>query len=183
MTDKPSPSSDSATDSFAGMSPESEVADSPETVHEDRLWCDGGWTARVIKNEDDDGWAVEMIKDGEPEPALVGPWTMGRNKKDPKPLDVSAFNTLVKTASEVLRRHEQQLRAQLHKRVAVDNATGDAQLEITLDIVPDDDEPYALLTAIDAFGEQLAQVQVAANFKLSKASAASWVENGFRRPG
>jgi hypothetical protein len=29
---------------------------------------------------------------------------MGRDKKNPKPLDASAFQTLVKTASEVLRR-------------------------------------------------------------------------------
>ena len=78
------------------------------TVHEDRLWRDNGWTARVVKNEDDEGWAVEMIKDGEPEPALVGPWTMGRDKKNPKPLDSAAFLTLVKTAAEVIRRHEQQ---------------------------------------------------------------------------
>ena len=35
-----------------------------------------------------------MIKDGEPEPALVGPWTMGRDKKNPKPLDGFAFSTL-----------------------------------------------------------------------------------------
>ena len=184
MTDTSLSSTDSAADLISDNAPETHDAqtDTPEAIHEDRLWRDGGWTARVIKNEDDDGWAVEMIKDGEQEPALVGPWTMGRNKKDPKPLDVSAFNTLVKTASEVLRRHEQQLRAQLHKSVRVAAATGDEDLEITLDIVPDEDEPYALLTALDAFGEQLAQVQVAANFKLSKASAASWVENAFRRP-
>lgn len=179
MTDTPLSSPDFPTHCAA----EDLRADIPETLHEDRLWRDGGWTARVIKNEDDDGWAVEMIKDGEPEPALVGPWTMGRNKKDPKPLDLSAFHTLVKTASEVLRRHEQQLRAQLHKRVTVAAATGDDQLDITLDIVPDEDEPYALLSALDAAGEQLAQVQVAATFKLSKASAAAWVENEFRRPG
>ena len=54
--------------------------DLPKT-QEPRLWCGDGWTAQVIKNEDDDGWAVAMIKDGEPEPALVGPWTMGRDKK------------------------------------------------------------------------------------------------------
>ena len=60
--------------------------DEDAPVQEARLWQGNGWTARVIKNEDDDGWAVEMIKDGEQEPALVGPWTMGRNKKDPKPL-------------------------------------------------------------------------------------------------
>ena len=46
-------------------------------VQEDRLWQANGWTARVIKNDEDEGWAVAMIKDGEPEPALVGPWTMG----------------------------------------------------------------------------------------------------------
>ncbi|MCX7178560.1 MAG: hypothetical protein NTX56_07200, partial [Proteobacteria bacterium] len=72
---------------------ESVEADMPALVKEARLWCGNGWTARVIKNEDDEGWAVEMIKDGEPEPALVGPWTMGRDKKHPKPLDASAFNT------------------------------------------------------------------------------------------
>lgn len=175
MTDTPLSSPDPAAENHA--------AEAPETLHEDRLWRDSGWTARVIKNEDDDGWAVEMIKDGEPEPALVGPWTMGRNKKDPKPLDTSAFNTLVKTASEVLRRHEQQLRAQLHKQVTVSAATGGEQLDITLDIVPDEDEPYALLSALDASGGQLAQVRVAATFKLNKASAAAWVENEFRRPG
>ena len=182
MSDTRFPSSDTLIDHTADCTPESEIEEAPESLHEDTLWRDGGWTARVIKNEDDDGWAVEMIKDGEPEPALVGPWTMGRNKKDPKPLDVSAFNTLVKTASEVLRRHEQQLRAQLHKSLTVPAATGEGEWEITLDIVPDEDEPYALLTALDAFGEQLARVQVAAHFKLSKASAASWVENEFRRP-
>jgi hypothetical protein len=190
MIDTPLPSSDTAADSTTeGASElhqdpaEAQQESQPETLHEPRLWRDDGWTARVIKNEDDEGWAVEMIKDGEAEPALVGPWTMGRNKKDPKPLDTSAFNTLVKTASEVLRRHEQQLRAQLHKEVRVASADGNDELDITLDIVPDEDEPYALLTALDTFGEQLAQVQVAPNFKLSKASAAAWVENEFRRPG
>ena len=29
--------------------------DSPEIIQEPRLWSDGRWTARVIKNEDDDG--------------------------------------------------------------------------------------------------------------------------------
>ena len=76
---------------------------SPDLPQEPRLWRDDGWTARVVKNEDDDGWAVEMTKDGEPEPALVGPWTMGRDKKNPKPFDASAFQTLVKTAHEVRR--------------------------------------------------------------------------------
>lgn len=73
------------------------------SIFEDRLWHHNGWEARVIKNEDDDGWAVAMTQDGQVEPSLVGPWTMGRDKKNPKPLDVSAFNTLVKTAHEVMR--------------------------------------------------------------------------------
>jgi hypothetical protein len=70
----------------AGPADESPHDDQP-TLQEPRLWRGDGWTAKVIKNEDDDGWAVAMIKDGEPEPALVGPWTMGRDKKNPKPLD------------------------------------------------------------------------------------------------
>ena len=151
--------------------------DEPASIKEDRLWSDNGWTARVIKNEDDDGWAVAMIKDGEAEPALVGPWTMGRDKKNPKPLDANAFQTLVKTASAVLRRHGPHLHPMLHKRITV-SAT-DGPVEVTLDIVPDDYEPYAILSALDPFGEALAQVRVDAGFKLNRNSATKWVEGGF----
>ena len=150
------------------------------SIQEPRLWKGNGWTARVIKNEDDEGWAVAMYKDGQPEPALVGPWTMGRDKKNPKPLDVNAFNTLIKTASEVIRRHEQHLHAMLHKSTVV--STEEGELKVTLDIVPDDDDPYALLTAIDQMGEQVAQVRVAPTFKLTPASAYGWIENGFKAP-
>lgn len=149
-------------------------------LHEPRLWRDDGWTARVIKNDDDEGWAVEMIKDGEAEPALVGPWTMGRDKKNPKPLDTPAFHTLVKTASEVLRRHEQQLHATLHKSIVVNTAS--ATITVNLDIVPDEDDPYATLSAYDDAGDAIAEVRVAPNFKLSRASAEQWIENEFRRP-
>jgi hypothetical protein len=152
----------------------------PEAIKEARLWRDNGWTARVIKNENDDGWAVEMIKHGEAEPALVGPWTMGRDKRNPKPLDVNAFNTWVKTAAEVLRRHEQQLHAILHKEVVLATAAG--RITVTLDIVPDDDDPHALLAAVDAGGEELAKVRVQAGFKLTPASAAAWLEDDYRRP-
>jgi hypothetical protein len=155
--------------------------DVPEAIHEPRLWRDNGWTARVIKNEDDDGWAVAMIKDGEPEPALVGPWTMGRDKKNPKPLDTSAFNTLVKTASEVLRRHEQQLHATLNKSVTI--SVGGEYVTVTLRIVPDEFEPHAQLAAEGAAGERLAEVRVGADFKLSAASAEAWAGNDYRRPG
>lgn len=154
--------------------------DDDAPVQEARLWQGNGWTARVIKNEDDDGWAVAMYKDGESEPALVGPWTMGRDKKNPKPLDTSAFHTLVKTASEVIRRHEQQLHARLHKSTVV--STDDGELKVTLDIVPDEDNPYALLSAFDPMGERVAQVRVDPAFKLSPASAHTWIESNFRAP-
>jgi hypothetical protein len=150
-------------------------------VQEPRLWQGNGWTARVIKNEDDEGWAVAMIKDGEPEPALVGPWTMGRDKKNPKPLDVNAFNTLVKTASEVIRRHEQHLHAILHKNLMVWTESH-GNLKVTLDIVPDDDEPYAMLAATDEMSEQVARVRVPASFKLTTASATTWIESDFKAP-
>ena len=154
--------------------------DEDQPIHEARLWRDNGWTARVIKNEDDDGWAVAMVKDGEPEPALVGPWTMGRDKKNPKPLDTAAFNTLVKTASEVLRRHEQQLHALLHQQLTVNRPQG--AVSVTLDIVPDEDDPHGLLAAADADGEPLAQVRVSPGFKLNRASATAWIESGYAKP-
>lgn len=149
-------------------------------VQSDLLWRDERWTAQVIKNEDDEGWAVAMTLAGEAEPALVGPWTMGRDKKNPKPLSAPAFHTLVKTASEVLRRHEQQLHAQLHKSLRVDSEQG--RVQVMLDIVPDEDNPYALLSAKDLSGELLAQVRVSAGFKLSERSAQAWVDEGFARP-
>ncbi len=150
-------------------------------AQEPTLWRDATWTARVIKNEDDDGWAVEMIKAGEPEPALTGPWTMGRDKKNPKPLDTAAFNTLVKTAAEVLRRHEQQLHATLHKSVAV--TAGAARITVTLDIVLDEDDAHAMLAARDEGGDVLAEVRVGAGFRLNAASALAWIEGGYRKPG
>lgn len=151
--------------------------DSDTPTKEARLWRDNGWTARVVKNNDDEGWAVEMYRHGEAEPALVGPWTMGRDKKNPKPLDTAAFNTLVKTASEVVRRHEQAQAALHHKEAVV----GDVR--VTLDIVVDDDEAHALLAAHGADGALLAQWRVPANFRLTARSAAAWVEDGYRRPG
>ena len=159
--------------------PEETGADEP--IHEPRLWRDNGWTARVIKNNDDDGWAVEMIRAGEPEPALTGPWTMGRDKKNPKPLDTNAFNTLVKTAHEVVRRHEQAMHALHHKRLVLSLPAG--PVTVTLDIVPDEDDAHAMLAAFDADGGELARVRVAPNYRLDTARALAWVEGGFGRKG
>ncbi|WDD92538.1 hypothetical protein Bsp3421_002549 [Burkholderia sp. FERM BP-3421] len=151
-----------------------------DVIHESGLWRDDGWTARVIKNEDDDGWAVEMIRDGEAEPALVGPWTMGRDKKNPKPLDSGAFRTLVKTASEVLRRHEQQRHAMLHKSLIV--WTDGEEVQVTLDIVPDEDDPHAMLGASAADGTSLARVRVSAGYRLSQENALKWIAAEYARP-
>jgi len=105
---------------------------------------------------------------------------MGRDKKNPKPLDVNAFHTLVKTASEVVRRHEQAQHALLHKEVVL--ALPQGRVSVTLDIVADEDDPHAWLAARDAAGDALARVRVAAGFKLNAASAAAWVDGGCRKP-
>ena len=150
-------------------------------IQEPRLWQGDDWTAKVIKNDDDDGWAVAMFKEGETEAALIGPWTMGRDKKNPKPLDGNAFITLVKTASEFVRRHEQQLHASLHQSVIVNGLTG--RITVLLDIVPDDDNPFAVLTAKDEGGDTLAEVKLEAGFKLNRQTAQAWVDAGFAQPG
>ena len=153
-------------------------------ITEARRWRNDGWTAQVIKNEDDDGWAVAMTKDGEAEPALVGPWTMGRDKKNPKPLDINAFNTLVKTASEFVRRSEQQRHAELHQSLEVTARLSgrDTRVTVALDITPDEENPSAQLSATDDGGDLLAQVKVVPSFKLNRASAVAWAEGGFTKP-
>lgn len=156
------------------------MTDTAPPIQEATVWSDELWTARVIKNEDDDGWAVAMTRQGDPEPALVGPWTMGRDKKNPKPLDAPAFHTLVKTASEVLRRHEQQLHARLNKSVSV--GAGSERIRVSLQIVPDEDNPHAMLRAHDESGSELAELRVKPDFKLSAASAEAWIDGGFEKP-
>jgi hypothetical protein len=155
--------------------------DTPDTIQDPRCWSDGRWTAQVIKNEDDDGSASPFKVMATAEPALVGPWTMGRDKKNPKPLDVSAFHTLVKTASEVLRRSEQQLHAQLNKSVHITTADGQ-RLRVALAIVPDEEGATATLSAEDALGEEVARVPVPPTFRLTTASATAWADGGFARP-
>jgi hypothetical protein len=145
-----------------------------------KRWMGDGWTARVIKNEDDDGWAVEMTADGQSEPSLVGPWTMGRDKKNPKPIDTSSFAALVKGANEILMRHEQQRRAQLHRSVST-TGPDDARLTVDLDIVPDEDDPHAFITVKSDLGEVLSKTRVAPDFKLTADSARKWVVSGASR--
>ena len=157
-----------------------DAPDTPDTIQEPRCWSDGRWTAQVIKNEDDDGWAVAMTLKGEAEPALVGPWTMGRDKKNPKPLDTAAFNTLVKTAKEVIRRSEQQLHAQLNKNVSI--TVDGRRLRVAMAIVPDEEGATATLSAWDEFDAELARVPVPPTYRLNVDSAQAWVASGFGKP-
>lgn len=141
------------------------------------VWRSDGWTARVLKNENDEGWAVSMTRDGDSEPVLTSPWTMGRDKKNPKPLNTSDFKTLLKGARDVLTRHEAHAHALRHKSVTVEGEAG--RVRVDLDVVPDEDDPHALLSAHDETGEKLAERRVAPNFAFSAAKASRWVAGGF----
>ena len=150
----------------------------PETTQDPtdaRTWTDSGWTARVHKNEDDEGWAVSMTREGDAEPVMTGPWTMGRDKKNPKPLNYTDFRTLLKAAKDVLTRAEAHARASRHRSVTALNST----IRVDLDVAPDEDDPHALLTAWSPSGEKLAEQRVAANYKLTAAVAGRWVSAGF----
>jgi len=149
-----------------------------DEIDDPRLWKKDGWVARVVKNEDDDGWAVEMTRRGDSEPALVTPWTMGRDKRNPKPLDHSSFHTLVKTVTEVLLRHEQAARARLHSTFSYVADDG-RKIRMELDIVPDDDDPHAIITAYDdRTSERIRAGRTNPGFKLSATSAARFVRTG-----
>jgi hypothetical protein len=56
------------------------------------------------------------------------------------------------------------------------------RITVLLDIVPDDDNPYATLSAQDEGGDTLAEVRVAAGFKLNRNTAQAWVDAGFEKP-
>jgi hypothetical protein len=158
-----------ATDPSPAPNPTSDAG--PSDVTEPTFWRKSGWTARVTKNEDDDGWAVEMQRLGDSEPALVGPWTMGRDKKNPKPLNPKDFATLVKTAQEVLERAQQHARSLRHKSVTLHLPEGRA-LRVDLDIAADEDDPHAIASCFDvATGAELRRRRVELPFVLTTRTA------------
>ena len=159
------------------MAPTEDEDGAPREPQDARLWHADGWTARVIKNEDDDGWAVEMTADGQSEPSLVGPWTMGRDKKSPKRIDAFSFATLLKTANEIIARHQQQRRAQLHRQLNIRLDEG-VRRRVDLDVVPDEDDPHAIVTVRDDAGQIVSRGRVSVGFKLTEASARSFIEQG-----
>jgi hypothetical protein len=150
----------------------------PEQTTDPRMWKKSGWIARVIKNENDDGWAVSMTRIGDSEPALVSPWTMGRDKVNPKPLDRAGFATLVKGATEVLRRHEAAAHARLHRSITCAGAAGQ-RWRADFDIQPDEDDPHAILGVFDlASGELVRRGRAGVAFKLTEASIHRFVRTG-----
>ena len=155
---------------------DTDPSDAPDDA---RTWRSDGWTAQVRKNEDDEGWAVTMTRDGDSEPVLTSPWTMGRDKKNPKPLNPGDFKTLLKGANDVLTRHQAQARAQRHRSVTVVDDAG-APVRVDLDVAADEDDPHALLSAWAADGEKLAEQRVEAGLKLTSVSARRWVAGGYR---
>ena len=135
-------------------------------------WKADGWAARIIKNEDDDGWAVEMTRDGELEPALVGPEMC--LTEEPNPLDPIASRPWLEPRTNA---HAAQAAApsQLHRSVTV-TAKGGERIRVDLDIVPDEDDPHAMLSVFDEAGAVATRTRVAPDFKLSSASALRWLD-------
>jgi len=134
----------------------------------------GNWQRRVARDDFLDQAAHGLDAQGQRTDIEQQPFVA------PKPLDNNAFSTLVKTASEFVRRSEQQLHAALHQSVDVSMAS--SRITVCLDIVPDDDKPSATLSARDEAGELLAEVRVTPSFQLKRGSAVAWVESGFARP-
>lgn len=143
-----------------------------------RCWKKAGWIACVIKNENDEGWAVSMTRMGDAEPVLVSPWTMGRDKVNPKPLDHAGFATLVKGAGDVLRRHEDAMRARLHRSFRCSGEAGQ-MLRADLDIQLDEDDPHAILSVVDEGTDEIVRRGRAnPSFKLSEKTVQRFVRTG-----
>ena len=152
--------------------------DDTDETSDPRVWKKAGWIARVIKNDSDEGWAVSMTRVQDSEPSLVSPWTMGRDKVNPKPLDHAGFATLLKGANDVLRRHEAALHAQLHRSITCGAEDG-RRVRADLDIQRDEDDPHAILCVVDeASGSVVRQGRVSAGFKLNQAAVQRVLRTG-----
>jgi len=152
--------------------------DDLEETSDPRLWKKAGWIARVIKNENDEGWAVSMTRVQDDEPSLVSPWTMGRDKVNPKPLDSTGFATLLKGANDVLRRHEAALHARLHRSI---NCLGESgqRVRADLDLQQDEDDPHSILSVVDEkTSAMVRQGRVSASTKLNEASVQRFLRTG-----
>ena len=68
---------------------------------------------------------------------------------------------------------------EIFSSLKVSNAGG---IRVSLQIVPDEDNPHAVLRAHDESGEALGEARVRPDFKLNTASAEAWIEGGFQKP-
>jgi len=149
-----------------------------EETSDPRLWKKAGWIARVIKNDNEEGWAVSMTRVGDSEPSLVSPWTMGRDKVSPKPLNHTDFKTLLKGANDVLRRAEVALHARLHRSITCKGESGQA-LRADLDIQQDEDDPHAILSVVDLGTKEIVRSgRVSPASKLSEANVQRFLRTG-----
>lgn len=142
---------------------------------------DRGWTAEIIKSEEGEGWAVTMTPDGYDAPVYMGPWTMGRDKINPKPMDQHAFNTWVKSATEFLARSRYQVRTSDRTALTVYTDEGE-KLNVIFDIDRGDYESEGVLVAEDIYGNEVARCSTDPRFSLTMESAEAWVESGFAPP-
>ena len=145
----------------------------------DRTWTGLGWTACIVENEDGGGWALAMTHDDHDEPALVVPWVMGRNKKDPKPLNEADFRTQVKAAQDFLTRTERQIR-EAHRRSAPAQGEDGGAVVVVFDLIPDEFEPQGELVATNAIGVEVGRAGCPPSYRLTRAAAQAWVDGGFR---
>jgi hypothetical protein len=149
-----------------------------EETSDPRLWKKDGWIARVTKNDNEEGWAVAMTRMGDSEPSLVSPWTMGRDKVNPKPLNHTDFKTLLKGANDVLRRAEVALHARLHRSITCNGENGQA-LQADLDIQQDEDDPHAILSVVDLGTKEIVRSgRVSPASKLSEAIVQRFLRTG-----
>lgn len=152
--------------------------DDTEETSDPRVWKKAGWIARVIKNDSDEGWAVSMTRVQDSEPSLVSPWTMGRDKVNPKPLDHAGFATLLKGANDVLRRHEAALHARLHRSITC-SVDGGQRVRADLDLQQDEDDPHAILAVVDeSTGEVMRQGRVSPATKLNAGAVQRFLRTG-----
>ncbi len=103
----------------------------------------------------------------------------GPRQEEPQAAGCTGIHTLVNTASEVLYRHERQLHAQLNRNVSV--GTGSARIRVSLQIVPDEGNPHAVLTAHDELAAELGEVRVAPGFKFNGAGEHELLDLGIGR--
>ena len=119
-----------------------------------------------------------MTQDGADEPVLVVPWVMGRNKKDPKPLNKLDFTTQLKAARDFVDRYKQQ-QARAHRVTRHVTDPAGQPIRVVYDLIPDEYEPEGELVAWGEDGEELARVRCHAGYKLTRAAAKSWVDGEY----